>query len=170
MSAIWRIVTELVAGKTVTRRVRNPGPDNQFEIQIDAPDGLDVEVTPSVLNLNTDDVAEFTVSFASTDGDVQDQWLYGGITWLSDQVQRAVGASNEAERRTLVSGVVHYEDAGEGGFYDNAGVKGHQPRRVVGKQVANPGWLKVLLNPRNRPSASTFVYNRCPNVVRMDLF
>ena len=77
-------ITELVASDTVTRKVRNPGFDNQFQVEIDAPDGLEVIVKPEILNLSTDDTAEFTVQFTNTN-EFDNEWLYGGITWVSDE-------------------------------------------------------------------------------------
>ena len=76
-------ITELAATETVTRRVRNPGEPADFTMEIEAPDGVDVVVTPDNLSLGTDEVAEYTVRFDS-DGTVLFDWLLGSLAWGSE--------------------------------------------------------------------------------------
>jgi len=77
-------VTDLVAAAEVTRAVRNVGAPATYSVEIDAPTGIDVVVTPETLVLGTDETGTFTVRF-STVGAPLDEWLFGSYTWVSDE-------------------------------------------------------------------------------------
>ncbi len=55
-----------------------------------------------------------------------------GLGWLRQQVSVAHKLDSGDERRRAIAAIVHYEDPGEGGFYDNPGVPGGAPRLVYG--------------------------------------
>jgi hypothetical protein len=74
-----------------------------------------------------------------------------GLGWLRQQVGNAAAIENAEEQRAIASHVVHYEDPGEGGFYDNAGVSGEAPHLTYGF----PRGARV---PSLRSSQSTFAY------------
>jgi hypothetical protein len=57
---------------------------------------------------------------------------YVGFGWLKREVRRAAAAHSADERRAIVERIVFYEDAGEGGYYDNAGVPARSPHLVYG--------------------------------------
>lgn len=88
-----------------------------------------------------------------------------GSHWLAAQVKRALEISDAAAQRSFVDGLVHYEDAGEGGFYDDAGSKGRQPHLTRGQSAGNPAQFRTALDPNNRPSANSFAYNQQQSVV-----
>jgi hypothetical protein len=83
-----------------------------------------------------------------------------GFNWIKDQLAKTLAATTEEERTRIFERMIHYEEAGEGGYYDDAGEEGRQPHLVEGENLWNPAQFVHLLDPKNRPSASSFVHNR----------
>lgn len=75
-----------------------------------------------------------------------------GMGWLRKQVADAAEAPAK-EQRELIERVVHYEDAGEGGFYDNAGTSGGAPRLTCGWSYGDGGFAES-----NRASQRTMAF------------
>ena len=75
-------ITELVTTTSIERSVRSVGTDTAYTIEIDAPDGVDVEVNPSTLNVSSIDPTDFTVTFTREDAPLN-EWLFGSYTWVS---------------------------------------------------------------------------------------
>ena len=73
------------------------------------------------------------------------------LGWLREQLKRAARADSAENVRAVAAHVVHYEDPGEGGFYDNAGSVAAAPRLTYGF----PRGARV---PTLRSSQSTFAY------------
>lgn len=85
------------------------------------------------------------------------------LTWTATQLRRlrenaAAGPTNLAN---MVRQIVCYEDPGPGGFYDDAGEPGRQPRLVNG---ANTDAV-TFLPPETRTSVATIAYARDPEGV-----
>jgi hypothetical protein len=75
-------INQLCGTQTITRTVKNVGPAGIYAVDSsDEPPGIDVEVTPSVLNLAAGATATYTVTFSSEDDAVFDEWTFGSITW-----------------------------------------------------------------------------------------
>jgi subtilisin family serine protease len=70
----------LVNGRSVTRRVTNVGDAGSYEVTVEPPTGVNVTVTPSVLNLSRGESAEYTVEFEPTGSDLYD-WQFGALNW-----------------------------------------------------------------------------------------
>lgn len=83
-----------------------------------------------------------------------------GINWFKRQMENAVSVPTSEEKKQIVEAALHYEDPGEGGYYDDAGEDGRQPHRIEGENLWNPAQFSHLLDPSNRPSASSFCHNR----------
>ena len=83
-----------------------------------------------------------------------------GFNWFKQQIEKAVQSPTIQEKHQIVEATLHYEDPGEGGFYDDAGEEGRQPHRVEGENLWNPAQFLHLLDPTNRPSANSFCHNR----------
>ncbi len=64
---------------------------------------------------------------------------YVGRGWIRRQVERAMAAEGQ-QQREMVRGIVYYEDAGEGGFYDDAGNPEKSPRLVYGWPFGDGGF------------------------------
>ncbi len=79
-------ITELVSEATVTRTVLNAGPAATYQVEVDAPEGVDVTVTPTTLITDPDssEPLTFTVEFRSNGAPLY-EWLFGSYTWVSDQ-------------------------------------------------------------------------------------
>ena len=74
-------IAQLAGTQTVTRTVTNVGPDGTYVVSDEEPPGVDVIVTPSVLELASGDTATYTVTFTSKDDAVFDEWTFGSLTW-----------------------------------------------------------------------------------------
>jgi uncharacterized protein DUF4838 len=72
---------------------------------------------------------------------------YVGFGWLKREIGRARAAASADDRRAIVERIVYYEDAGEGGFYDNAGVSEKAPHLVHGWPYGDG-----IISHDNRPS------------------
>jgi subtilisin family serine protease len=74
-------IAELAGVQTITRTVTNVGPAGTYEVAVDAPAGIGVEVTPSTLTLDAGETATFEVSFTTLSGADIDAWTFGSFTW-----------------------------------------------------------------------------------------
>lgn len=83
-----------------------------------------------------------------------------GLGWLKRQLQRARTAQG-AERTELLRMITHYEDPGEGGFYDNCGTLDRCPNVVHGYPYDFGQPLVPGMNSEgNRPSQRTMHYTQ----------
>jgi hypothetical protein len=73
-------IGDLAGVQTVTRTVTNVGPAGTYTVSVDAPDGVDVVVSPSTLVLAAGEAASYTVTFTRTDA-VFDTWAFGSLAW-----------------------------------------------------------------------------------------
>jgi len=64
---------------------------------------------------------------------------YVGRGWIRREVKRAVAAQGD-DQRDIVRRIVYYEDAGEGGFYDDAGNPAKSPHLVYGWPFGEGGF------------------------------
>jgi hypothetical protein len=83
-----------------------------------------------------------------------------GLGWLKRQLERAL-AAKPAERQELLHMITDYEDAGEGGFYDDAGTLDRCPNIVRGYpfDFGQP-FVPEMLWESNRPSQRTMHYTQ----------
>lgn len=72
---------------------------------------------------------------------------YVGLGWLRREIGRAKAAATAEKRRAIVERIVFYDDPGEGGFYDNAGVPEKAPHLVHGWPYGDG-----IISRENRPS------------------
>lgn len=99
-------VGELVGQQTVTRTVTNVDKENPYRYwqrptryyaSVDAPAGIDVEVSPRFLRLRPGQSADYTVTFtANGDADLGD-FTFGSITWIEK------GKRREGQKRRYYS-------------------------------------------------------------------
>lgn len=79
-------IAELVGAQTVTRTVtsvaRGKG-KKTFRASVDAPPGIDVSVSPSVLRLRRGESATYEVTISAKDDAAMEQWAFGSLTWGS---------------------------------------------------------------------------------------
>jgi len=82
-----------------------------------------------------------------------------GTEWFKKQVIALNLVSDPGQQTENLKDLLFYEDPGEGGFYDDAGVEGKQPHLIAGESLSSPGEFAKMLDPANRASANTFAFN-----------
>ncbi len=86
------------------------------------------------------------------DGYFNLQHDFVGLGWLARQLERAQLA-NPTVRKELLEMITDYENAGEGGFYDNLGTANHAPHVVFGYPYDHgQPYVSEMLSEGNRPS------------------
>lgn len=74
-------IGQLAGSQTVMRTVTNVGPAATYDVTVDAPAGVDVEVNPTSLTLAKGASAEYEVTFTTTTGATLNQAAFGSLTW-----------------------------------------------------------------------------------------
>lgn len=75
-----------------------------------------------------------------------------GLGWLKRQLERARSAK-AADRKALLNMIVHYEDPGKGGYYDNLGTANNAPHVEAGYPYDHgQPYVTGMLSESNRPS------------------
>ncbi len=80
-----------------------------------------------------------------------------GLGWVERQVKRLMAAP-AAQRPAIAGLIAHYEDAGPGGFYDDAGDPARSPHMVHGREYSVNNFLAGNLSNANLPSQRTMAY------------
>lgn len=75
-----------------------------------------------------------------------------GMGWLKKQIKECQGRETD-ERRAILRSIVHYEDAGAGGFYDNAGEPGRASHLTHGWAYGDGEFAET-----NRPSQQSMAF------------
>lgn len=77
-------VSEMIATRTVTRRVTNVGESSEtYDAQIAFPPGIDVQVSPSMLIVGPGQSATYDVTLTYASGPL-DFYRFGSLTWAGD--------------------------------------------------------------------------------------
>ncbi len=74
-------VGELAGSQTVTRTVTNVGGASTYTVSVNAPPGVDVQVTPPTLTLAAGAVASYAVTFTTNASATQNAYTTGSLTW-----------------------------------------------------------------------------------------
>lgn len=81
-----------------------------------------------------------------------------GLGWLESQLKQAQAAAGET-RIALLERIANYTDAGEGGYYDNAGEPGAAPHLIHGTPYDHgQPYTRLALSESNRPSQRTMAF------------
>ena len=81
-------LSSLAGSKTVKRTVTNvTGSAATFTASVENPTGMTIEVSPSTLTLAAGTRATFEVTISNVSAPVNDDWLFGAITWSSGDTQ-----------------------------------------------------------------------------------
>lgn len=133
--------------QTVERTVTNVSDLGTYTVSVEAPPGVDVTVTPSVLTLATNESATYEVTFTTNIDAAFDEWSFGSLTWLDGvhnvrsplAVRPVVLAAPEEVSGTGTSGSLDYEVTfGYGGSFFT-GVHGLVPAATqTGNVVDDP--------------------------------
>lgn len=73
-------IAELAGFQTISRTVTNVGPAGTYDVSVDAPPGIYVEVSPATLTLAEGESDTYSVYF-ETAGATLNQWVFGSLTW-----------------------------------------------------------------------------------------
>jgi hypothetical protein len=85
---------------------------------------------------------------------------YIGLGWYDRQLRRALESEGE-RRRELLWMVAHYEDAGEGGYYDNCGTFDPSPNLVKGYPYDHgQPFVPEMLSESNLPSQKSMCFTQ----------
>jgi hypothetical protein len=74
-------IGELAGTQTVSRTVTNVGGAGTYNVSVDAPPGISVEVSPSSLTLGADASASYEVTFTTESDAAIGEWTFGSLTW-----------------------------------------------------------------------------------------
>jgi subtilisin family serine protease len=75
-------VGELAGFQTITRTVTSVTPGTAtYNVSVEAPPGVTVEVDPMSLTLDEGDSASYEVTFTTQSGADLDEWAFGSLTW-----------------------------------------------------------------------------------------
>ena len=78
-------ISRLTGATTVTRRVTNVSDSTDtYNVEIELPIGVDVQISPASLTLGPGQSAEFDVTLSFVDGE-QDSYRFGSFTWVSGE-------------------------------------------------------------------------------------
>jgi subtilisin family serine protease len=78
-------LSRLTSARTVTRRVTSVSDTTEtYNVEIEYPIGVDVQISPSTLTLGPGQSAEFDVTLSFVDGP-QDIYRFGSFTWVSGE-------------------------------------------------------------------------------------
>lgn len=75
----------LAGNQTVTRTVTGMAPGKRpFHAVVEAPPGVNVSVSPSVIQIRQGESASYEVTFSVTEAATLNEWAFGSITWTDD--------------------------------------------------------------------------------------
>ncbi len=75
-------IAELVGSQTITRRVTSVEKGVRwYWAEVDAPEGVQVQVTPRILRLREGETATYQVTFTATDEAALGEWAFGALSW-----------------------------------------------------------------------------------------
>ena len=74
-------IRTLAGVRTVTRKVKNVGAAGTYRVNVAAPAGVDVDVSPNRLNLSAGQTATYQIAFTANEDAVFDEYAFGSLTW-----------------------------------------------------------------------------------------
>ena len=123
-------VTELVASVDVVRTVRAVS-GGVYNVEVEAPTGVDVSVSPASLNLGPGDEADYTVTF-STSNAALNQWLFGAVSWVSENHTVRSPFAVQPTQVTFTDGILGTGAAGTGSIGIQFGYDGEYAAVLTG--------------------------------------
>ncbi|MEL6339416.1 MAG: S8 family serine peptidase [Myxococcota bacterium] len=81
-------VSELVGSKTVSRTVTSVARiPRSWRVSVDAPEGVEIDVSPRRMFLRPGESATYEVTFRTTPEAVTQEWTFGSLTWRSGSIK-----------------------------------------------------------------------------------
>ena len=125
-------ISRLANTVTTSRRVSNPTDEAQvFNVQVAAPPGLSIEVSPSTLNIGPGESAGFDVTTTFVSGPL-DLWRFGSLTWTNDDYAVRSPIAIKPAAITAPSEVTFIGGSGSETFPVTFGYNGSYSLRVHG--------------------------------------
>ncbi|MHA2251168.1 MAG: S8 family peptidase [Candidatus Kariarchaeaceae archaeon] len=156
-------IGELGGSQTVTRTVTDVAKElgwRTFSVSVDAPDGVDVTVTPSSFSLKSGMSATYEVTFTSNSDAQNKVWSFGSLTW-NDMTGHYSVRSNIAVRPLLINAPIAVDEVGTSGsgtFDVSFGYNGDYTPAVAGLIPSTNYDDVVLDDPTNNWDTAT-IYN-----------
>jgi len=144
-------VAELPGSQTVTRTVTSVANENgwrNFNVEVDAPPGYDVTVSPSSLRLKRGMSASYEVTITNQSGTIG-EWAFGSLTW-ADSTGHYTVYSPIAVRASLFNAPLQISGSGETGsasFDIQFGYDGPYTAFPIGLQAATVTEDNVVQDP-----------------------
>ncbi len=78
-------ISQLAGEQTIERTVTSVAPGTlSYEVSVDAPEGYEVEVSPSSFTISEGESVTYSVTIRNVTGPI-DEWAFGSLTWTSGQ-------------------------------------------------------------------------------------
>jgi hypothetical protein len=142
-------VGSLAGNQTVTRAVTNVGPAGTYDVSVDAPAGVDVDVSPDSLTLASGETASYEVTFTTQEGADTGAFSFGELTW-SDGSHEVTSTLAVRPVQGAFPGEVFGEGtSGSGSFEIGFGYSGDYTAAAHGLEAATLTPGNVVDDPAN---------------------
>jgi len=117
-------ISRLASQQTVTRRVTNVSDNSEtYNVEVSAPPGIGINVTPPTLSLGPSQSASFDVSFTYESGPL-DEWFFGSLTWVGDDSEVRSSIAVKSASITAPDEIVSFGGTGSESFPVEFGYNG----------------------------------------------
>ena len=125
-------ISRLASQQTVTRRVTNPSDEAEsYSLEVNAPPGIGVVVTPPVLSVAAGASASFDVTLTYESGPL-DLWRFGTYTWIADDHEVRSNIAVKPASITAPAEIVSFGGSGTETFAVEFGYNGSYSPGVHG--------------------------------------
>ncbi len=163
-------VSKLIGTKTITRTVTSVAKVRRtFRVSVNAPPGVEVDVSPKKLKLSPGESATYSVTLTTTEDAVADQWTFGSLTWRSGFITATSPIAVRPSAIAFPEEIVVSGTSGEASFDVEFGYTGEYTARVHGLTPAAGISFNVADDPNNSyqfpfgPGTVTYFFEFLPN-------
>lgn len=145
-------IGELAGNRTVTRTVTNVGKGKaRYDATVDAPPGIDVEVSPSSIVVPPGKSVSFDVTFTTTDDATTGEFAFGSLTWTDRSGKREVRSTLTAKPVQLAAPDEVFGSGTDGSntYEIGFGYNGEFAAAAHGMEAANTVTNTVVDDPTN---------------------
>jgi len=125
-------ISRLASQQTVSRHVTNVSDNSEtYNVEVSAPPGIGINVTPPTLSLGPSQSASFDVSLTYLSGPL-DLWRFGSLTWVGDDSDVRSSIAVKAASITAPDEIVSFGGTGSESFPVEFGYNGSYSPDVHG--------------------------------------
>jgi len=125
-------ISRLASQVTITRHVTNVSENSEsYDVEVTAPPGIGINVTPPTLSLGPSQTASFDVSFTYLSGPL-DLWRFGSLTWVGDDIEVRSSIAIKPASITAPDEIVSFGGSGSASFPVEFGYNGSYSPGVHG--------------------------------------